>query len=147
MSYELYTGVSEYAKAGRHRMDDSRALFDASRWRGAMYMAGYSVECLFKTKLMQIYGCRNLHELEDELQRRGVLNHHTTVFTHHLELLLRLTRGSERLRQNRMLWPQFNIVNRWIPAWRYTANLSNSEDAEDFLDAVDNIMRWIENSL
>jgi HEPN domain-containing protein len=147
MSYEFYTGISEYAKAGRHRMEDARALFEASRWRGAMYMAGYSVECLLKTKLMLIYGCRNLHELEEELQHRGAINHHTTVFTHHLELLLRLAQGFERLRQNRILWPQFNIVNRWIPGWRYTANLSNCEDAEDFLDAVDNMTRWIENSL
>jgi hypothetical protein len=96
---------------------------------------------------MQIYGCRNLHELEDELQLRGVLTGQLTVFTHHLELLLRLTQGYERLRQNRMLWPQLNIVNRWIPAWRYTANLSNREDAEDFLEAVGNIMRRTENNL
>lgn len=147
MSYDLYTGISEQTKASRHRMDDAWALFNASRWRGAMYMAGYAVECLFKTKLMQMYDCRNLHELEDELQRRGTITGQMTVFTHHLELLLRLTQGYERLRQNRMIWPQFNIVNRWIPAWRYTANLSNREDAEDFLEAVANIMHWIENSL
>ncbi len=109
MQYELYAGVSEYTKAGRHRRDDSQALFDASRWRGAIYMAGYSVECLFKTKLMQIYGCRNLNELEDELQRRGVITIHTTVFTHHLELLLRLTLGTDRLRQNRILWPSLTL--------------------------------------
>ncbi|MDM8522003.1 hypothetical protein QUF80_01425 [Desulfococcaceae bacterium HSG8] len=147
MSYDLYSGVSEQAKASRHRSDDARALFNASRWRGAMYMAGYAVECLFKTKLMQIYDCRNLHELEDELQRRGVLTGHTTVFTHHLELLFRMLPGYERLRQNRILWPRLNIVNRWVPAWRYTANLSNREDAEDFLEAVDNIMHWTENNL
>ena len=31
------------------------------------------------------------------------------------------------------LWRLFNIVNRWVPAWRYTADLSKREDAEDFL--------------
>jgi hypothetical protein len=41
----------------------------------------------------------------------------------------------------------FNIVNRWVPAWRYTANLSNREDAEDFLDAVDKIRYWIEHNI
>ncbi|QTA85407.1 HEPN domain-containing protein [Desulfonema magnum] len=128
-------------------MDDAQALFNAGRWRGAMYMAGYAVECLLKTKLMRIYNCRNLHELEDELQRRGVLTHNTTVFTHHLELLFRLTQGFDRLRQNRTLWPEFNIINSWVPAWRYTVNLSNRKDAEDFLEAVGNIMRWIENNV
>jgi HEPN domain-containing protein len=147
MSYDLYTGISEQSKASKHRLEDAHVLLNAERWRGTMYMSGYAVECLIKAKLMQIYSCRNLHELEDELQRRGILTSHATVFTHHLELLLRLTQTFDRLRQNRELWPQFNIVNRWIPAWRYTANLANRQDAEDFLEAVENIMDWIENNL
>ena len=32
-----------------------------------------------KTKLMQRYDCRTLRDLEDELQRRGVLAEHATV--------------------------------------------------------------------
>jgi HEPN domain-containing protein len=143
----LYTGISEQAKASTHRFDDARALFNAGQWRGAMYMAGYAVECLFKTKLMRMYGCRTLRDLEDELQRRGVLAEHATVFTHHLELLLRLTRRVDQLRQQRLLWPQFTLVNRWIPAWRYTADLANRQDTTDFLEAVAQIMQWIEHNV
>ncbi|HQU42571.1 MAG TPA: hypothetical protein PK867_07145 [Pirellulales bacterium] len=51
MSQYLFSGVSEQAKAAKHRMDDARALFNATRWRGAMYLAGYSLECLLKVKL------------------------------------------------------------------------------------------------
>ena len=36
MSHDLYTGVSEQAKASTHRLDDARVLFNAGRWRGAM---------------------------------------------------------------------------------------------------------------
>lgn len=147
MSHDLYIGISDQAKAATHRLDDARALFNAGRWRGAMYMAGYSVECLLKTKLMQMYGCRTLRELEDELQRRGVLAEHATVFTHHLELLLRLTQRLDSLRQNRILWPQFTLVNRWIPAWRYTADAANRQDAADFQEAVEQPMQWIENNM
>lgn len=145
--HDQYMGISEQSKASKHRLEDAYALLNAGRWRGAMYMSGYAVECLLKAKLMRIYSCRNLHELEDELQRRGILAGHATVFTHHLELLLRLTQTFERLQQNRMLWPQFNIVNRWIPAWRYTADQANRQDATDFLEAVENIMNWIENNI
>jgi len=147
MSYDLYMGVSEQSKASKHRLDDARALLNAARWRGAMYMSGYAVECLIKTKLMQSYGCRNLYELEDELQRRGILASHATVFTHHLELLLRLTPNFDRLRQNQEIWPKFNIVNRWMPAWRYNSDLANRQDAEDFLEAVLDMIKWIENNL
>jgi HEPN domain-containing protein len=147
MSHDLYTGISEQAKASIHRLDDARALFNAGRWRGAMYMAGYAVECLLKTKLMQRYSCRTLRDLEDELQRRGILTEQATVFTHHLELLLRLSQRLDQLRQHQMLWPQFALVNRWIPAWRYTADLANRQDAADFLEAITQIMQWLEHNV
>ncbi len=111
-----------------------------------MYLAGYAVECQLKAKLMQIYNAKNLFELETELQRRGTLTATATIFTHHLELLLELTQGLDRLRQNSTLWPQFTMVNRWVPAWRYTSDLSNRRNAESFLEAVDNVMGWIEHN-
>jgi hypothetical protein len=116
MMRDLFYGVTEQGKAGKHRMDDARALLNAVRWRGAMYMAGYSVECLLKTKLMRMFNCRHLRELEDELQGKRVLAAQATVFTHQLELLLRLTNSIDRLRQNEEHWRLFNMVNRWVPA-------------------------------
>src|SRR5438876_4415292 len=104
MMRDLFYGVSEQAKASKHRMDDARALLNAVRWRGAMYIAGYSVECLLKTKLMRMFDCRHLGELEDELQRRKLLPAQATVFSHHLEMLLRLVSGIDRLRHNQEYW-------------------------------------------
>jgi len=147
MMHDLFYGVSEQAKAGKHRMDDALALLNAVRWRGAMYLAGYSIECLLKTKLMRMFDCRHLRELEEELQRRGILSAQASIFTHQLELLLRLAKGLERLRQNEGHWRLFNMVNRWVPAWRYTADLSNRDDAEDFLAAVGKVSQWIENNI
>jgi len=147
MIRDLFYGVSEQSKAGKHRLDDARALLNATRWRGAMYIAGYSVECLLKTKLMNRFKCRHLRELEDELQAQGILAAQATVFTHQLELLFRLTDAFDRLRQNEEHWRIFNMVNRWVPAWRYTADLSNSDDANDFLAAVEKLSRWIENNI
>jgi hypothetical protein len=51
------------------------------------------------------------------------------------------------LRQNQAEWSLFNLVNLWMPAWRYTADLSNMDDARDFLNAVDTISRWVENNI
>jgi hypothetical protein len=62
-------------------------------------------------------------------------------------LLLRLTQRFDQLRQHWMLWPQFALVNRWIPAWRYTADLANRQDTADFLEAVTQIMRWLEHNM
>ena len=140
-------GVSELGKAGKHRLDDAWSLINAVRWRGAMYLAGYSVECLLKTKLMRMFDCRHLRELEEELIRRKTLPTRTTVFTHQLEVLLRLTNAFDRLRQSEDHWRSFNRVNRWVPAWRYTADLSNKDDANDFLEAVKKVSLWIEHNI
>ena len=71
MMRDLFYGVSEQGKAGKHRMDDARALFNAVRWRGAMYLAGYSIECLLKTKLMRMFHCRHLREFGGRVATRG----------------------------------------------------------------------------
>jgi len=147
MLRELHYGVTEQAKAGKHRLDDAKSLLAANRWRGAMYLAGYSIECLLKSKLMKRFSCRHLKELEQELRRKQILPSELTVFTHQLELLLRLTDGLDRLRMNTELWRVFNRVNRWVPAWRYTADLSNRDDASEFLLAVERLSQWIENSV
>ncbi|MDB5337830.1 MAG: hypothetical protein JWN70_3449 [Planctomycetaceae bacterium] len=147
MGRNHFIGVREQLKSSIHRLDDAKALLDAARWRGAMYLAGYSIECLLKAKLMKIFDCQNLLDLEDDLQRRHLLAENATIFTHQLESLLRLTNGLHRLRQNIQLWPLFNMVNRWMPAWRYNPDLSNREDAEDYMDAVDKIRHWIDNNV
>ena len=147
MAREHFYGVSEQSKASKHRLADAHALFNEHRWRGAMYIAGYAVECLLKKKLMSMFSFQDLTELEEKLKRRRLLRAGGTIFTHQLELLLVLTQSADRLRQNQPLWRQFNIVNRWIPAWRYTANLSNREDAADFLEAVTATCRWIEHNI
>ena len=147
MTRDLFIGVTELSKAGIHRREDAFALFGATRWRGAMYMAGYCIECLLKVKLMRIHGCSNLDDLEEQLKRRGLLAERATIFTHELEILLRLANGRDRLRQNGELWPVLNFVNLWIPAWRYNPDRSNQEDARDYLSAVDSIRHWIDHNL
>lgn len=144
MPSDLFGGINEQEKAGKHRLDDARALLDAGRWRGAMYLAGYAVECLLKVKLMRMYGCRNLNELENVLRERELLTGHETIFTHRLETLFKLTRSSERLRSNPGIWKRFGTLNRWMPAWRYTADLSDSANAKDFVQSVEQVVHWIE---
>ena len=99
-----YDGISEQSRASGQRLADARALLDADRWRGSMYMAGYAFECLLKTKLMKMFDCRNLKELELGLKDRGIMATRDTIFTHQLEVLLRWCDGTERLRQDRAIW-------------------------------------------
>jgi hypothetical protein len=143
MPRETHHGVSEQSKASQHRRDDAQVLLNAARWRGAMYLGGYSVECLLKSRLMKMFECRTLLKLDEELKERGLIAAEATMYTHQFESLLRVTGHLDRLRQDAKLWPSFAIVNRWVPAWRYDPDLSKREEAEDFFEALDKITSWI----
>ena len=89
MVRKRHSGVTEQRRASLQRLKDARVLLAGNRWHGAMYMAGYAVECLLKFKLMRQWNCRNLVELETELGKKGG---GPKVFTHNLEELLRRRR-------------------------------------------------------
>jgi len=93
-----------------------------------------------------MFNCPHLSQLEEELQQRGRLGGRQTVFTHALEALLELTGAANRMRNDQPTWRLFNEVNRWVPAWRYSANLSDRPEAEEFLAAVDGVRIWVENN-
>src|SRR5438093_4652084 len=98
MAGKRHSGVSDQIKASRHRLDDAQALFEKGRWRGFMYMAGYSLECLLKGKLMQRFRCQTLEVLEHLLHSRRLLSRYRSLFTHDLERLLQLLEAKNRLR-------------------------------------------------
>jgi HEPN domain-containing protein len=147
MPRDHFTGVSEHAKASAHRLDDAWALLKEQRWRGAMYLAGYAVECLLKSKLMRKYGCLHLRALDDELQRRGFLAADSTARTHQLEKLLELAGAVDRLRKDVALRKLLNIVNQWIPGWRYSPLLGAAAEAQAFVSSVERIRLWIDHNV
>jgi HEPN domain-containing protein len=147
MPRKRHSGVTDQVRASRHRLDDAQALFEKGRWRGCMYVAGYSIECLLKAKLMQRFGCRTLEKLEDELHARRLLRRGRSVFTHELELLLRLLDGLERARSDRRGAERFDLVNKWVPAWRYNPDPANRDTAATFLAAVRALRSWVMNNV
>lgn len=147
MNRYLYQGIREQAGASRQRLEDASVLLNASRWRCSMYIAGYAVECLLKTKLMHIYSCRSLTELETELHRRSILAESDTIFMHQLDKLIKLAPGHNRILRNRELLPVFNVINRWIPQWRYSHNQANRQEATEFMTSVERIMHWIDANI
>ena len=112
-----------------------------------MYIGGYAVECLLKASLMRRFRCVTLAELDEELKSRGLLAVNSTVYTHQFEPLFQVSGHLDRLRENPNLWATFNVVNRWQPAWRYNPDSSSREEAEDFLESLDQILAWIRGNI
>ena len=60
-----FQGRTDLHKAGLKRLGDAKALLrkGRARGRGAMYLAGYAVECKLKAIAMEIYDCWTLEQL------------------------------------------------------------------------------------
>ncbi len=148
MSGYQYSGRTAQAKAGLKRLVDARRLQSDGRWRGAMYLAGYSIECKLKARLMEVYGLDTLEELEVELERR--LGYRVSLFTHSIEVLFSLTGARERLVHNPKrpaALQAYRHCNTWHPAWRYRPDDGHPDDCSAFMEAVDEFAKFIDNNV
>lgn len=143
-----WEGISEHAKACGNRLKDAKILEREGRWRGAVYLAGYALECKLKHKLMVERGAQRLGVLEERL--------HWDPYRHSLDELGAKLSGWERMKQNnasfRLAWEQ---VRMWQVSWRYAperlddlggraAGEGDREAARRFMLSVEEALRCIE---
>lgn len=139
----LYSGRTEQRKAAVQRRLDAKVLRDGRRWRGAMYSLGYAVECSLKSKLMERYGCLQLSDLQNHLSQR--LGRPLDLHTHSLHDLMNWTESLVRIdRTHRVNW---GIVRKWQVAWRYAPHDSGEVACQEFFDAADVVLRFVQNSI
>jgi hypothetical protein len=142
-----YGGRTEQTKAAFKRRADARALAEKERWRGAMYLGGYAVECRLKAKLMEMFNARTLDHLGKILTRRT--GQKVELATHSIEYLFGFTGARNRLSShgNERVLKAYRCCNTWTTSWRYRPDDGKSDECEQFLDAVDLFDRFIESSI
>ena len=142
-----HDGRTAQTKAAVKRLLDARRLQAQHRWRGAMYLGGYGVECKLKARLMEKYGLDTLEQLEEEMEHR--YRRPINLFTHSIEALFGLTGARDRLLQgsNSAALRAFQRCNRWRPAWRYNPDDSTEDECSDSLEAVEEFGRYITNNV
>ena len=138
-------------KAGIARRLDAEGLFERGRYSGAVYLAGYAVECALKVALMEVAGVEHLRDLEEWL--RGGPGLDPDAVLHNIEVLSEHHPGVKRMLANvndpaaKDLVRARNDCNRWRPSERYSAAALDRESARRRLDAVDSYCNLIRNSL
>lgn len=147
-----FNGVTEQRKAAYKRLRDALCLLggaDSVDWfrkkgahaRGAMYLAGYAIECKAKAIAMEALKCRTLAQLASKLRIDE-----RDVYVHGLEVLLQRSRQRTKLK-NSPVWRDFaGVVNRWRPAWRYDPQDALNSEAKAFLDAVRRVYDWMDSN-
>ena len=148
MAKYQHSGRTDQTKAALKRYIDAQRLQAQRRWRGAMYLAGYSVECKLKARLMEKYDLHTLEQLEEEVVNR--LGRPINVFTHSIEVLFALTGARDRLLKypkDQAALRAYQRCNQWKPAWRYNPDDGDEDACSDFMDAVEEFGRYVVNNV
>lgn len=127
-----------FYRAAKQRFEDAEFLLDVDRTTAAVYLAGYSVECILKALILSVV---------PHAQEAEILALFRGARAHDYDWLLRLyaERGGPRLPPN--LVPHFARVNTWSTDMRYSPGTMALRDAKAFLDSSVEILTWADGRL
>ncbi len=151
--------LSDFLKSGPQRLKDAEELMekptadaersdaDTRHLRGAMYLAGYAVECLLKAYLIEQERCQSLTQARTRMgarrKRRGqepIERIASTSAGHDIYYLVGLTDISARPGYDAKLWGR---LAAWKSTWRYEHDAPSRPVAERFLDDVRFAVAWL----
>lgn len=118
------------------RLVDAQVLLDASRWDGAIYLCGYSVEMALKARICQTLGWSGYPETNKEFEKLKSLK------THDFDVLLQLTGRESYIR--RTLLVEWSAVATWDPESRYKPiGTASPSDAKLMVDSASVLVKKI----
>src|ERR1700689_4671192 len=99
--------IQDLRVLAQERLDDAKALLNAGRYSGAVYVCGYVVELGLKRKICETL---NWDEYPTDSQYKALK-------THALEVLLHFSGVKKLVIAN--LKPEWSVVSTWDPEKRY----------------------------
>ncbi len=127
-----------FYRVAKQRFDDALLLIELERTTAAVYLAGYSVECMLKALTLSIVPGTK----EDE-----ILGMFRSGRAHDYEWLMWLYRRNGGTPIPSHLVPHFTQVNTWSTDMRYSPGTIETGEAKAFLDAVIEIIQWADGRL
>ncbi len=130
--------------ASRRRREDAEALHEARRWAGAIYLAGYAIECSLKALICSKEGKNNFKETR--MFKRGIQGDTLHNLTHLLREVPAIQRAI-RLDRNGGYEKAWNIITRlWQKdELRYWDKQGDVHDSERFMASVKLLHTFILN--
>jgi HEPN domain-containing protein len=129
--------VKLFEKLADQRFDEAEFLFEHSYTTVTVYLAGYAVECVLKALLLSRTPSSEQKNLFDSFRGNKA---------HSFESL------KNQLRKKGVAWPAslakaFTDVSQWSTEWRYKAGRIPHEEAEEFLKATSELLKWAKGSI
>jgi HEPN domain-containing protein len=120
------------------RHEDAQVLLRAEHTTGAVYLAGYGIECILKALLLSALA---------PASRSSMLQTFRGARAHDFEWLRTHYLQSGGARFPREVNRDFTLVNDWTTDLRYLPRTLRIEDAEAFLAAAAKIIHWADGRL
>ena len=138
MAIPRYPEARLFYRCAFQRFDDAQVLLRADHTTGAVYLAGYAIECILKALVLMAIPLAGRPAMFQSF--RGQRPHdfewlRTQYYQH----------GGPRF--PREINESFTLVNVWSTDLRYLAGSLRDEESEGFLAAAANIMRLADGRL
>lgn len=127
-----------FYRAAKQRYLDAQYLLEGARNTGAIYLAGYSVECMLKALII---------ERTPESKREDLVSSFRGAKAHDYDWLKKLYYQNKGDLFPKEISRAFSIVNTWGVEVRYLPGMIGYGEAELFLDSVQNILTWAEGRM
>jgi len=127
-----------FYRAAKQRFDDALLLLEMERTTAAIYLAGYSVECMLKALILYAV---------PQVQAAELLGMFRGARAHDYEWLLHLYVEKGGARMPPSVVPHFARVNAWSTDMRYVPGTIAAHEVQAFLDAAIEIMTWADGRL
>jgi len=135
------------------RFDDAQALRrtgENARANGAMYLAGFVVECLLKAQLLQTYRwLQNASSPESGPKDQRYLwslcyrSHNLDEILAELPMIVKRISALEQRESNRLTQSLKSVCAQWTIFARYSPTSADIQEARQFLDQVKELREWL----
>ncbi len=122
-----------FYRTAQQRFEDAEFLLNVGRTTAAVYLAGYSVECMLKALILA--SVPRGRESEVERMFRGIR-------AHDYDWLLRLYDKQRGAGLPVGLVPHFTRVNTWSTDMRYSPGTATLRESKAFLESAVAILNW-----
>ncbi len=129
----------DFRKAALQRFEDAEILLERDRLTGAFYLAGYGAECILKALILSTIDDRKLGT-EVERSFKGPAGHNIEELRSYYKKKCKRTIPA-------LVSDQLTRILTWRTDLRYESSVKSRKEAEAFLDAVRDVIRWADGCI
>ena len=127
-----------FYRAAQERFEDAELLLSLNRTTGAVYLAGYSVECMIKSLILSAV---------PPSRQEAILANFRGRLAHDYDWLMRLYLQNSGRPMPRRVASYFDQVTDWSTDMRYSPARMQIDEAKQFLDFASKIIKWADGRL